>query len=557
MSGTETRTQHGLTRTRTWLEAAPESTTRSRSPRPRDNVSRTEETEHDRIERLGRERPAQFSSIWSEVAFCYSVIMSQLMAEYFVSGFNVLLPAVIQKFNIAPSAAIWPNAAFALVTSAFLLPLGRVADIIGGRTVYIAGLIWFIIWSFIAGFAQNELMLDFARAFQGLGPAAFLPSGIMLLGSTYRPGPRKNLVFSIYGGSAALGFFFGILMAGISGSYLDFRWYFWLGVIVLLTTVVAAFVSIPSDRHVQSGVKMDWLGSVLIISGLVLTIFALTEGSHAPNQWSTWYIIFTLILGLVVLTGAWYVEGYVAENPLIPFDLFTTPYIKPFFTGLFFSYGVCGVFLLYATLYMADIMKADPILISAYFTPMCLGGVIISVAGGYVLHKVPGTLLVVISGGGWIVSSILFAVAPNNANYWAYVFPSMIGATVGVDITFNVANVFISTSLSSRRQGLAGALANTLVYLGIAFMLAIADVTQTETFNMGLLKSYRAVFWFMLGCASCTLCIMVMFVRIPKAESALTVDEREALITQEESSTTGIELRDRQGTVERQQQENS
>ena len=508
----------------------------------------TEESEHDRIQRLGRARPPHFPSAFAELAFCYSIVMSQLTAEYFVSGFNVLVPSVIRKFNIPASAATWPSTAFALVTSAFLLPFGRLADMWGGHRVYMFGLLWFALWSFVAGFAQDALMLDFFRAIQGLGPAAFLPSGVMLMGSVYRPGPRKNLVFSIYGASAPLGFFFGVLIAGISGSYLDFRWYFWIGAIVLLTTVAAAWFAIPSDRHVQRSVKMDWMGSILLVAGLVLTIFALNEGSHAPEGWATWYIPFTLALGALLLAATWYVEGYVASNPLIPFDFFATPYVKSFFTGLFFNYGAFGIFLLYGTLYMTDIMHASPILIAAYFTPMCLGGIILSVLGGHVLHMIPGTLLIVISGCGWILSSILFAVAPANANYWAYVFPSMVGATMGVDIAFNVANVFISTSLSQRRQGLAGALTNALVYLGIAFMLAIADVTQTETSpKIGLLRSYRAVFWFMLGCASLALCIMIVFVRIPKAEATLTVDEREALMgTNAETGTaTGIELQDR------------
>ena len=257
---------------------------------------------------------------------------------------------------------------------------------------------------------------------------------------------------------------------------------------------------------------------------------------------------------MALLAGLYYVEGYVAENPLLPFDLFATPHIKPFFAGLFFSYGAFGVFLLYATLFMTDIMHADPIRISLYFVPMCVGGIVLALAGGHILHLIPGTALIVISGSGWILSSILFAVAPANANYWPYVFPSMIGATVGIDITFNVANIFISTSLSQKRQGLAGAISNALVYLGIAFMLAIADVTQTETVqDMGLLKSYRAVFWFMLGCASLALCIMIVFVRIPKAAASLTVDEREALVQmpQLEATTSSIKLQDQPTATQR------
>jgi MFS family permease len=77
----------------------------------------------------------------------------------------------------------------------------------GGYPVYVAGLVWLTIWCLIAGFSINDVMLNFCRALQGLGPAAFLPSSVMILGSTYRPGPRKNLVFSIYGACAPMGFF--------------------------------------------------------------------------------------------------------------------------------------------------------------------------------------------------------------------------------------------------------------------------------------------------------------------------------------------------------------
>jgi MFS family permease len=76
----------------------------------------------------------------------------------------------------------------------------------GGYPVYVAGMAWLVVWSLIAGFSTNQAMLNFCRALQGLGPAAFLPSSVMILGSIYRPGPRKNLVFSMYGGCAPAGF---------------------------------------------------------------------------------------------------------------------------------------------------------------------------------------------------------------------------------------------------------------------------------------------------------------------------------------------------------------
>jgi len=352
------------------------------------------------------------------------------------------------------------------------------------------------------------------------------------MGNMYRPGPRKNLVFSLYGGSAPLGFFFGIFVAGLTGQFLRFGWYFWIGATLLFTTTVAAILTIPNDSREHKKVEMDWLGAALIVSGLILVVFALTDSAGAPDQWRTPYIYVLLIVGSLLLGLAVYVEGFVAENPLLPFDLFCIPYIKPLFIALFFSYGCLGIFLLYGTLYMQDIMGANPLQISAWYSPMCVGGILISILGDYFLHLVPGTLLVVLAGLGWAVPSILFAIAPIGANYWAYVFPSTICATIGIDITFNVANIFITTNLSSKRQGLAGALINSLLYLGIAVLLAFAGFVQTKTADLGLKRSYQSVFWYQLACATTALFIMAGFVRLRKAESGLTVDEKEALAAQ-------------------------
>ncbi|KAL6721527.1 hypothetical protein ACLMJK_000631 [Lecanora helva] len=495
------------------------------------DVRDEQESEQARVERLGRERPAKFKSLGAELAFCYSIIASQMLAEYFVSGFNIILPTLIKELSIPKASVVWPASAFALVSAAFFIPFGRLSDMYGGYPVYLFGLAWFLLWSIIAGFSQNNLMLDFCRALQGLGPAAFLPSGLMLIGSIYRPGPRKNLVFSVYGGAAPLGFFLGVFMGGLTGSFLRFGWYFWIGAALIVTTIIPTIFTIPSDVEERRamGIKMDWLGSLLIVAGLILVIFATTDASHAPQGWKTPYIYTLLIVGVMTLGIACYIEGWVAESPLIPFDLFRVPYLPALFIALFFLDGVLGIYLLYATLYMQDIMGGSPLQVAAWFVPMCMGGVIISVTGGVVLHLLPGTLLMLIGGSGWLLTSLLFALAPEGANYWAYVFPSMIGATIGIDVTFNVANIFITTSLSQSRQGLAGALINTLLYLGIAFLLAFADVTQTETAHLGLRRSYQSVFWYQLACTVLAVVIMVGFVRIRKAESDLTADEKAAL----------------------------
>lgn len=172
-------------------------------------------------------------------------------------------------------------------------------------------------------------------------------------------------------------------------------------------------------------------------------------------------------------------------------------------------------------------MGATPLQVVAWAVPMAAGGLILSVAGGYLLHMLNGTILMIISCLGYLASGLLFALIPLGGNYWAFVFPAMIGGTIGIDISFNVTNIFITTNLSKERQGLAGALINCTLHFGIAIMLAFADIVQVHTEEyLSLRKSYQTALWFQVGLAGFALAVVLAFVRIKSAKSELTVDEK-------------------------------
>ena len=98
-----------------------------------------EESLEARIERLGRERPPAFATIWNEVAFVFSITMSQLLTEFFVSGFTLILPTLIRDLNIPQGQSVWPATAFSLVIASTLLVFGRLGDMWGGYPVFILG----------------------------------------------------------------------------------------------------------------------------------------------------------------------------------------------------------------------------------------------------------------------------------------------------------------------------------------------------------------------------------------------------------------------------------
>ncbi|KAI2866588.1 hypothetical protein CBS76997_10868 [Aspergillus niger] len=102
----------------------------------------------------------------------------------------------------------------------------------------------------------------------------------------------------------------------------------------------------------------------------------------------------------------------------------------------------------------------------------------------------------------------------------------MICGTWGMDVTYNVTNIFVTTSVPERQQGLAAAVANIILFLGISFWLGWGDFTSAQV-NGDLRARYQAALWMAVGLAGLGLIIMVLFVKIKPARSEVTVDEKE------------------------------
>lgn len=302
------------------------------------------------IELLGRQRPPTFKNATSEYGFVLAIILSMMMSEYFISGFNTVVPNVAAALNIPASQRTWPAAVPNLTTAALLLPFARLCDMYGGRYVFLGGHAWTFVWSLGAGFSTSPTILIVCRAMQGIGFSAFLPAGLALLGRSYRPGPRKNFVYSLYGTFAVLGFYFGIIVGALAGQFLTWRWYFYIGAIFVAIVVFAGALTIPRnlDDH-NSDVIMDWWGLFTVVPGLLLVVYALSDGGNAPDGWKTPYIPLTLVIGILLLAMFVGIERFVSSQPLLPGEVFKTRYMKRLSIGLFCSYGVFGIFLFYAS----------------------------------------------------------------------------------------------------------------------------------------------------------------------------------------------------------------
>lgn len=191
---------------------------------------------------------------------------------------------------------------------------------------------------------------------------------------------------------------------------------------------------------------------------------------------------------------------------------------------------------------LQTVLNTTPLQTAAWFTPLAVGGMFLAVAGGLLLHLLPGRILLIISGIGYMISVLLFAVMPAQSDdgqpslsflYWAYVFPAMLCGTIGVDILYNVTNIFITTAMPARLQATAGALINSLLYLGMAFWLGIGELAVSTTVeyrggedSVSLREQYQVGFWLGVGLAGLAL-ILNATINLGEAAAEMTADEKE------------------------------
>ncbi|KAF5607318.1 multidrug resistance [Fusarium pseudoanthophilum] len=431
---------------------------------------------HKELDRLDPSRPACFPNRSSELGFIFAVVGSIMVNEYFVSGFPIVLSALSGPSN---EVRTWPAAVINLTTAILILPLARLAEIHSARLIFLCGHAWLIFWSIIAAFSQNSTMLIACRAMQCLGPPVFLSSSVVIMSRIYCPGPRNTLTFSILGASSCIGFYSGIFFGALSAQVLGWKWYFLIGAFFGAGIFIAGFLTIPkSHGNSRSDLEMDWLGTATAVTGVALVVYALTDGGNAPQG------NVALILGIICLAVFVYVEGWRASQPLVSAEVFKTNYMSRLVVALCVSYGSFSLVLFYASFHIESVLYTGPLLTTAWFIPLTAGGFILALIGGFSLHILNVRRLLIILCLGFLGSLILFSIIPdsrisNSLLYWAFIFPAMILGIVGVDITFNIHNFIITTSLPDHLQAVGGALIASMLYLGMAFWLGVVEMATS------------------------------------------------------------------------------
>lgn len=481
------------------------------------DISRTQMQRDESLEHI--------VSLPREILVVAIISLAQFTTQVGLGQALSILHVIAADFGVTePGIKAWFIAGYSLTVGTFILVSGRLGDLFGHKKMLVIGYIWYALWSLVAGLSvySNYVLFTWARVLQGIGPSICLPNGLALLGMFYNPGRRKNMAFAAFGGVAPAGSVIGSLSSGIF-ALRWWPWTFWSLAIVLAIIAVVAAWAIPqlprkvniSEKSTFDVFKMcDPLGALAGVMGLVLFNFAWNQ---APiDGWAAPHVIITLILGLLVIVGFFYLELHVSSNPLIPFDALnsdTTIVIGCMGCG----WGCFGIFVYYLWQQLEILRGASPLLASAYLSPLIISGVIAALTTGFLLSYIRPPWVMMMAMIAFLSSSVIMATAPVHQTYWAQIFITCIIAPFGMDMSFPAATLIFSNAVSRDHQGVAASLINTVVNYSISLGLGLAatvevNVTKGNRKSEDTLHAYRSAFYTGIGLAALGFFLSLVFV---------------------------------------------
>ena len=248
----------------------------------------------------------------------------------------VALPTIASHFNTDLPTIQWMHIGYVLTISALLLPMGRLADQVGRKKVYIAGGLVFVLGALLASRSTSLIMLLSSRIVQGIGGAMTETPGMAIIASVFPPNERGRaigMMMVVVGLSSSTGPSIG----GVVVDAFGWRYVFFLSIpLVLLGMVCAA--AIPEETRSTRGpqgssTRFDWLGAGLSALTLIILLLAMTNGHRFG--WTS-PIIMLGMFSFVALLGSFVWWELRTSNPMLDLRLFR---------GRTFSFGVSAAFL--------------------------------------------------------------------------------------------------------------------------------------------------------------------------------------------------------------------
>ena len=279
-------------------------------------------------------------------------MVSSFLTPFMASGINVAMPLIGKEFDLSAVALGWILTAYTLAAAMFLVPFGRLADLVGRKRIFALGIVVNIAGTVLGALAASGFALILARAVQGLGGAMIFGTGIAILTSVYPHGERGRAL-----GLNTAAVYSGLSLGPVIGGFLVHAWgwrsVFWATVPIAALALLLTLVRLEGEWADARGEGFDLKGSAIFGAGLVALMYGF---SRLPSLAG----IALTAAGLLALAG--FVDFELrAKHPLLDLRIFRHNRIFAFSNlAALFNYSATSAVAFLMSLYLQYIKGLPP-----------------------------------------------------------------------------------------------------------------------------------------------------------------------------------------------------
>jgi EmrB/QacA subfamily drug resistance transporter len=414
---------------------------------------------------------------WTALAL---IVTAQFMVILDVAIVNVALPSIKTDLGFSQSDLQWVISAYAIFFGGALLLGGRLADLLGRRRLFIAGLAVFTAASLLCGLAWSEASLIVFRAVQGLGGALMAPAALSLLVTIFAEGRDRNRALGIYGAASGSGAAAGVLLGGVLTSYLSWSWIFFINVPVGLAAIALAPVLLRESRAELAHRHFDVPGAASITAGLMLLVYATTrattDGWGAPATLASFAGAAALLLAFVAIERR-------SRSPLLPLRIFRLRTLTAANATMLIVGAVTFSEFFLLTLYIQDVLGYSAVESGVAFAAFALSVVVFSNVAQVVVGRVgvrptlTAGLLASALSVAWLTR------APVDGQYFWDLFPAFVLGGAGLGSSFVPITIGSVAGVDRSDAGVASGLVNASRQIGGAVGIAAVSALATASTN--------------------------------------------------------------------------
>jgi len=414
------------------------------------------------------------------------IVAAQFMVVLDVAIVNVALPSIKTDLHFTQESLQWVLTAYSIMFGGVLLLGGRMADLIGRRRLFMAGLALFTVSSLLNGLAWSEGSLITFRALQGLGAALLSPAALSILTTTFREGRERNLALGIWGAASGSGGAAGVLLGGVLTSSLSWSWIFFVNVPVGVVIFAISPWLLRESRAELDHRYFDTAGAASITGGLMLLVYAMTRAT--THGWTS-----TGTIGLLGASAALIVAFVVIElrsrAPLLPMRIFRLRSLAGAnVSGLLLSASLFSQFFL-LTLYMQEVLHYSALKTGVAYIALTLAIIGFSAVAQGLATRVGVRRVLPVGMAIAAGTLVLFAQLPVHGHYFFDLFPAFLLGGIGLALAFVPMQIAALTGVSQSDAGVASGLINTSQQIGGAIGVAAASTVAT-TFTSHYVNSH-------------------------------------------------------------------